>query len=85
MPLPGGHPLHVAGGDGALVAHAVAVFDGAGEHVRDGLDAAVRVPREARQVIFRDVVAEVVEQEERVEIGRIAESECAAQVHARAF
>ena len=85
MPLPGGHPLDVAGRDGAVVAHAVAMFDGAGEDVSDGLDAAVRVPREARQIILRDVVAEIVEQEERVEIGGVAEAERAAQMYARAF
>ena len=79
------HPLHVAGGDGAMVPHAVAMLDGAGEDVGDGLDAAVRMPREARQVILRNVVAEIVEQQEGVEIGRVAEAERAAQVYARAF
>ena len=58
----GGHPLHVAGGDGAVVAHAVAVFDGAGEDVGDGLDAAMRMPGEAGEIVFGDVVAEIVEQ-----------------------
>ena len=42
-----GHPLHVAGAERAAVAEAVAVLDGAGEHVGDGLDAAVRMPGEA--------------------------------------
>jgi hypothetical protein len=79
------HPLNVAGRDGALVPHAVAMLDGSGQDVRDGLDAAVGVPRETRQVILRNVVAEVVEQQKRVEIGSVAEAERAAQVHARAF
>ena len=79
------HPLKVAGGDGPAVAHAVAVLDGAGEDVGDGFDAAMRMPREAGQVIGRDVVAEVIEQEEGVEVGRVAESERAAQMHAGAF
>ncbi len=43
----GGHPLHVAGTERALVAQAVGVVDRAGQHVGDGLDAAVRVPGEA--------------------------------------
>ena len=79
------HPLDVAGGDGAVVAHAVAVLHGSGEDVGDGLDAAVGMPREARQVILRNVVAEVVEEQERVEVGCVAEAERAAQMHARAF
>ena len=43
------------------------------------------MPREARQIVLRNVIAEVVEEEERVELGCIAEAERAAQVHARAF
>ena len=82
---PGGHPLDVAGADGAAVAHAVAVLHRSRQDVGDRLDSAVRMPREARQVILRNVIAEVVEQEEWVEVGRIAEPERAAQTHARAF
>ena len=81
----GGHPLDVAGGDGAVVAHAVAMFDGSGEHVGDGLDAAVRMPGEAGQIVGGHVVAEIVEQQERIEIGGVAETERAAQMHAGAF
>ena len=81
----GCHPLDVAGGDGAAVAHAVPVLHGPGEDVGDRLDAAVRVPGETGQVILRDVIAEVIEEEERVEVGRVAEAERAAQVHACAF
>ena len=65
----GGHPLDVAGGDGAVVAHAVAMLDGSGEDVGDGLDAAMRVPGEAGQIILGNVVAEIVEQQERIEVG----------------
>ena len=43
---------------------------GAGEHVGDRLDAAVRMPREAGEVVVRVVVAEVVEQQERIELAR---------------
>ncbi len=81
----GRHPLHVAGGDGAVVAHAVAVFDGAGENVGDGLDAAMRVPGKAVEVVLRDVVAEVVEQEERIEVVGVAEAEGAAEMDSGAF
>ena len=44
----GRHPLHVARAQLALVAEAVAVLDGAGEHIGDRLDAAMRMPRESR-------------------------------------
>ena len=80
-----GHPLDVAGGDGAVVAHAVAMLDGSGEDVGDRLDAAVRMPRKTREIIFRNVIAEIVQQKKRVEVGSVAEAERAAQVHARAF
>ena len=46
---------------------------------------AVRMPGKAGQVVLRDVVAEVVEEQERIEVGRVAEAERAAQVHAGAF
>src|SRR5882762_6612224 len=81
----GGHPLDVAGGDGAAIPHAVAVLDGPGEHVGDGLDAAVRMPRKARQIILRNIVTKIVEQEERVKVRGVAEAERAAQVYARTF
>src|ERR1022692_1127351 len=79
------HPLDVAGADGTAVPHAVAVLDGSGEDVCDGFDAAVRVPREAGQVIARNVVAEIVQQEEWVEVGGVAEAERAAQMDACAL
>ena len=84
-PAPRRHPLDVAGGDGALVPEAVAVFDGSSEDVRDGLDPTVRVPWEAGQVILRNIIAEVVEEQERIEIRGVAEAERASQMHARAL
>ena len=81
----GGHPLDVAGGDGAAVAHAVAVLHGSGEDVGDGLDAAMRMPGKAGEIVLGNVVAEVVEQQEGIEVGRVAEAEGAAQMDARAF
>src|SRR4029077_1664027 len=44
------HPLHVAVRQRSAVAEAVAVFDGAGEHVGDGFDAAVRMPGKTGEV-----------------------------------
>ena len=81
----GGHPLHVAGGHAALVAERVAVRDLAGEHIGDGLDAAVRMPGEAGQIVGRILVAKVVEQQERIEFGGLAEAEGALQLDAGAL
>src|SRR5262249_28130823 len=47
--------------------------------------AAVRMPGEARQVILRNVVSEIVEQQERIELAGCAEAECAAQKDSGAF
>src|SRR5437870_2219787 len=76
------HPLDVAGGNGALISHAIAVLDLSREDIGDGFDPTVRVPGEPGQIILGNVVAEVVEKEEWVEVGRIAEAEGAAQMHA---
>src|SRR5271169_6742211 len=81
----GSHPLHVACGDCAVVAHAVSVFDGSGEDVCDRLDAAMRMPGKAGEVILGNVVAKIVEQEERIELMRVAEAEGTAQMHSGTF
>ena len=81
----GRHPLHVARAERAAVAEAVAVIDVAGQHVGDGLDAAVRMPGKAGEILARAVVAEIVEQQERIEVRRVAEAERATEVHAGAF
>ena len=66
-----------------------AVLHSSGEDLGDGLDSAVRVPGETRQIvspnIFPRAVAKVVEEKKRVKVGRLPETERAAQVHARAF
>src|ERR1700730_698266 len=76
------HPLHVAGCDGAAVPHAVAVFPGSPQNVGDGLDAAVRMPGKARQIILGNVIAEVVKQKERIKVLCVSEAEGATQMHA---
>jgi hypothetical protein len=63
----GGHPLHAAVFQQAFVAGAVAVAHAAGEHVGDGLEAAVRVVGEAADVVAGLVGAEGVEHQEGVE------------------
>ena len=84
-PAAGRHPLDIPGGDGAFVSQAVPVLDASGQHIGDGLDAAVGVPREAGQIVPRNVVPEIIEKKEGVEVGSLAETKRAAQVHARAF
>ena len=60
------HPLHVAGGDDARVAEAVAVLDVALQHIGDGLDAPVRMPGKTSEIMVGDVGAEIVEKQEGV-------------------
>ena len=79
------HPLHVARAEAAAVAEAVAVFDVSRQHVGDGFDPPVRMPRKAGEIIVRVLVAEVVEQQERIELRRVAEAERALQLDAGAF
>src|SRR6267142_6518564 len=81
----GGHPLHITGGNGAAVAHAVTMFDSAGEDVGDRFNSPVRMPGEASQIILGNVVSEVVQQQEWIKVRRIAEAERASQMHSRAF
>jgi len=83
MPLPARHPLHIAGRDDAAVPDAVAMLDSSGKHVGDGLDSPVRMPGKSRQIVRGHIIAEIVQQEERVELFCISETECAAEVHAR--
>src|ERR1700687_4364108 len=81
----GGHPLHIVRGDRAAVAEAVAVFDGAAQHVRDGLHPTVRMPRETFQVVVGLVGTEVVEQQKGVINLWATEADRAVQVDAGTF
>ena len=85
MPLPAVIHCTSPAPERAAVAQAVAVLDGAGEHVGDGLDAAMRMPREPGEVVGGTLVAEIVEQQERIELAGVAEPEGAAQLDAGAF
>src|SRR5262249_26794353 len=71
--------------EAAAIAEAVAVLDVARQDVRDRLDPAMRMPREAGQIVNRMLVAEIVQQQERIEVARVAEAERPAQLDARAF
>jgi len=63
----------------------VPVLDPSLEHVRHGLDATVRVPREPHEIVARVVGPEVVQEQERVQHRHLARPERAPQVHARAL
>src|SRR5579871_390171 len=82
-PAARGHPLHVARGNRPVIAHAVAVFDRAGQDIGNRFDPAVWVPGKSGDVVLRNVVAEIVQEEKRVEIRGVAEPEGTAQMHAR--
>ena len=58
---------HAAVSSRPFVTGAVAVTHAAGDHVRDGLEAAVRMIRKPADVVLRVVGAERVEHEERIE------------------
>src|SRR5258705_3314127 len=45
----------------------------------------MRMPWKSREVVLRDIVAEIIEQEKRIVVGRVPKAEGATQVHARAF
>jgi len=64
-----GHPLNVTSSDGATIPNAIAVLNRSGKDIGDRLNAAVGMPRETRQVILRDVITEIVQQEKWVKIG----------------
>src|SRR6267378_476314 len=70
---------------GPLFPHTVAVLHRSREHIRNRLDAAVRVPGKPRQIILRHIIPKIIQQQERVEIRSIAKAERTAQVHSRPF
>src|SRR5262245_12654240 len=80
-----GHPLHVARAERSAIAKAVAVINRAGEHIGDRLDAAMRMPRKTREIVVGTLVAKIIEQQKRIELGRRAKAEAAVQFHTRAF
>jgi hypothetical protein len=81
----GGHPLDIAAFKAAVVAKAVRVIDGARQHIGDGFDASVRVPRETLSIVLGIFIAEIVEQQERIQFARILEPKGSMKVDASAF
>jgi hypothetical protein len=79
------HPLDITRPDSAAVTQTIPVLNGAGQDVGDGLDAPVRVPGKAGEVILRHIVSEIIQEQERIEIGRVAEPESPAQTYPGTF
>src|SRR5262249_4080177 len=77
----GRHPLHVSSPEAALITQAVTVIDRAGQHIRDCLYASMGVPWKSRAVLVRTIIAEVVEQQERVKFLGSPESKGAVELH----
>jgi hypothetical protein len=61
------------------------VLDRAREDIGDGLDAAVRVPGEALEIVLGMLVAKVVEEQEGIELAGFAEAESPLQANPSAF
>ena len=74
-----GHPLHVTCAHLAAIPETVAVLHRTREHIGDCLYAAMWMPRKPGEIGIGIVVAEVVEQQERIEIAGVAEAERAPQ------
>ncbi len=64
----GGHPLHRARGQKPFVARVVTVTHPTGEHVGDGLEAAMRMIGKAGQIGIRIIGAERIQHQERIEV-----------------
>src|SRR5262245_29243097 len=79
------HPLNIAGSDFAAVSDAVAMLDSSSEDICDSFDAAMRMPWETCKIILGNVIPKIIQQQERIEIRRIAETECASQMHSGSF
>jgi len=78
----GCHPLHITGCHLAFVTQAISVLDRACEHVSDRLDAAMRMPRESRDVVLGIVVTEIIEQKEGIELLGFAETKGSLKLYA---
>ena len=80
-----GHPLHIASAERAFISKAIAVFHTAREHIGDGFNAAVRMPRKALFKIFRQFIAKIVKEQKRIHFRGILKSKSAVQFDAGPF
>src|SRR5579862_1152633 len=70
-PASRGHPLDASGREHPLIAVVIAVAHAPIEHVGHRLEAAVRVVREAGDIVLRPVGAELIEHEKRIEVRQL--------------
>ena len=85
-PAAGGHPLYVAGPDTPMVAHAVAMLYQPFQHIGDGLDAPVGMPRESGQIFGRVGGVEIIqEHQERVKLRHLGIAEGPFQMNPGPF
>ena len=77
--------MHVAGAKRAAIAQAVAVVHRPPQDIGDGLDAAVGMPGKPGPVIVGAIVAEIVQQEKRIELAGVAKAEGPTQLYAGPF
>jgi hypothetical protein len=80
----GRHPLHVPRLDHAFVADRIAVLHASLEHDGDGLEAAMRMVREAGDPRLRIVGAELIEHEERIDRIKLRRADHALELDAGA-
>src|SRR5512143_4108371 len=79
------HPLHVAGMNDPAVPHAVSMVHLTAEDIGDRLDASMRMPWKALEIMIGGVGTKVVEKEERVKLGDLIVTESSLEVYARSF
>ena len=80
-----GHPLHAARAEQTGVALVVVMAHAPGQHIGDGLEAAVRMFRKTRQIIARFIRTELVEHQKRIEIRQLGRTDHTRESHARAI
>jgi len=78
------HPLHTARHQHAFMAVIVAMAHAPIQHVGHGLEPAMRMFREARDVVIRRIRPELVEQQERIEVLELRLTNHTPELHARA-
>src|SRR5689334_9047763 len=79
-PAASSHPLDVARRNRAAIAHAVTMLHRSSQHISNGFNPPMRMPGKAREVVFRNFIAEVVKKQKRIIVIRIAKSKSAAQM-----
>src|ERR1700690_4003218 len=82
MPLPAVHPLHVSGRNDAFVAHTVPMFHCPLKQISNSFDAAVWMPGKAGKIIAGVIRAEVVKEQEWVQIRNLIVSESTLKMDA---